>query len=65
MKNRIVLFVIPCIFLCACSGGADKAAKEKADSLVAAAHMDSLMNASKAMHMQDSIEAAKKDTTKK
>jgi hypothetical protein len=66
MKTRLLLFALPCIFLSACTGSSDKAAKQKADSLAAVAHMDSLMNASKAMHKQDSIDAAKAaDTAKK
>ena len=60
MKTKLFLFAIPCFFLASCNGNsAGKADKEKADSLAAVAHMDSLMNASKMMHIQDSIEAAK------
>ena len=65
MKTTLFLFAGATFFLASCSGGGDKAAKQKADSLAAAAHMDSLMNASKMMHKQDSAEAAKKDTSKK
>ncbi|HTA81446.1 MAG TPA: hypothetical protein VK783_00800 [Bacteroidia bacterium] len=66
MKTRLLLIIIPCLFLISCTGSADKAAKQKADSLAAMAHMDSLMNASKAMMKQDSIDAAKKaDSAKK
>jgi hypothetical protein len=65
MNTKLLLIAIPCLFLGACTGSADKAAKQKADSLAAVAHMDSLMNAAKMNHKQDSIDAAKADTTKK
>jgi len=65
MKTRLLLLATPLLLLGSCTGSADKAAKAKADSLAAVAHMDSMLNASKSMHAQDSIDAAKKDTTKK
>ncbi|HTA28124.1 MAG TPA: hypothetical protein VK809_10065, partial [Bacteroidia bacterium] len=64
-KTRFFLLAIPCLLIAACTSSADKATKQKADSLAAVAHMDSMLNASKTMHTQDSIDAAKKDTTKK
>jgi HAMP domain-containing protein len=66
MKTKFLLFAIPCLFLAACNGSASKADKQKTDSLNAVAHMDSLMNAAKMNHKQDSIMAAKEaDSTKK
>ena len=66
MKTKLLLFAIPCFILASCTNSAQKAAKAKADSLAALAHMDSLMNASQLMHKQDSIDAAKApDSTKK
>ncbi len=65
MKTRFLFLAIPCFLIGSCTNSAEKAAKQKVDSLAAVAHMDSMMNASKSMHTQDSIEAAKKDTTKK
>jgi hypothetical protein len=66
MKTKLFLLAIPGLFLVACSGSANKADKQKADSLAAVAHMDSLMNASKMMHKQDSVNAIKAaDSTKK
>ena len=65
MKYILLLLAIPCIFFTACHSSADKAAKQNADSLAAVAQKDSLLNAAKMMHKQDSIDAAKADTTKK
>ena len=65
MKTRLLLLAIPCLLIGSCTSSADKAAKQKADSLAAVAHMDSMLNASKNMHTQDSIDASKKDTTQK
>lgn len=68
MKTKLFLLAIPCILLASCNGSGNKdvADKEKADSLTAKAHMDSLMNASKMLHKQDSMEAAKAaDSAKK
>jgi hypothetical protein len=67
MKTRLLLFAFSLLIFAGChSGDSDAAvAKQKADSLAAIAHMDSLLNASKAMRSQDSTDAAKKDTTKK
>jgi uncharacterized lipoprotein NlpE involved in copper resistance len=66
MKKILVLVASAGLLLIACNNNsAEKAAKEKTDSLAAIAHRDSLLNASKAMMKQDSIDAAKKDTTQK
>lgn len=62
MKSRLLLLIIPGFFMVACTSSADKAAKQKADSLAAIAHMDSMMNAAKAFHDQN---AANADTNKK
>jgi len=59
MKTKFLLFAIPCVILVACNGSADKTDKKTADSLIAKAHMDSLLNAAKMNHKQDSIDAAK------
>jgi hypothetical protein len=66
MKTKLLLLAIPCFFMAACTSSADKdAAKQKSDSLAAVAQRDSLLNAAKMMRKQDSIDAAKADTTKK
>jgi len=66
MKTKLLLFAIPCVILAACNGSANKTTKEQADSLAAVAQRDSLLNAAKMNHKQDSMEAAKAaDSTKK
>lgn len=66
MKTKLFLFAIPCVILVACNGSADKTDKKMADSLAAKAHMDSLLNAAKMTHKQDSMDAAKSaDSAKK
>jgi len=66
MKIKLFLLASPILLLAACNGPSNKADKQKADSLAAVTHMDSLMNASKMMHKQDSIAAIKAaDSTKK
>jgi outer membrane biogenesis lipoprotein LolB len=67
MKTRFLLFAIACLSLAACNSSSSdqKAARQKADSLAEVAHMDSLINAGRNMHTQDSINAAQKDTSKK
>jgi hypothetical protein len=62
MKSRLFLLILPGFFIVACTSSADKAAKQKADSLAAVAHMDSMMNAAKVFHDQN---AANADSTKK
>ncbi len=66
MKSILILLAIPCLFIAGCnSGSSDKeATKQKADSMAAASQRDSLLNAAKMMHRQDSVDAAKTDTTK-
>lgn len=66
MRTKFLLFAIPCVILVACNSSADKTDKKTADSLVAKSHMDSLLNAAKMNHKQDSVDAAKAaDSTKK
>ena len=66
MKTKFLLFAIPCVILAACNGSADKTDKKTADSLAAKSHMDSLLNAAKMNHKQDSMEAVKTaDSTRK
>lgn len=67
MKTRFFLFALSCVILAACSSNSSnqQAAKQKVDSLAAIAQRDSLLNAAKMMHRQDSIENAKADSTKK
>lgn len=67
MKPKIFLLALPCFILASCNGGADKnAAKKMNDSIAAAHRFDSLQNAIKAMHAQDSVAAIKAaDSTRK
>lgn len=66
MNTKLFVFAIPCIILAACNGSAGKEDKQKADSLAAVSQRDSLLNAARMMHKQDSIDAAKTaDSAKK
>jgi hypothetical protein len=67
MKSNLFLFALPCFIFMACGGSANKEAEKKMNDSIAAAHrFDSLQNAIKSMHAQDSIAAGKaSDSAKK
>ena len=67
MKKKLSLFALPCLILAACGGSASKKAEKRMDDSIAAVHrFDSMQNAIKAMHVQDSLDAIKAaDSTKK
>jgi hypothetical protein len=60
MKPKLFLFALPCFIFMACGGSASKKAEKKMNDSIAAAHrFDSLQNAIKVMHAQDSAAASK------
>ncbi len=66
MKTRLLLFALPCLIFGACnSDPAKDAATQKHEVAKALSFKDSLLNAARKNQIQDSIDATKKDTTKK